>query len=148
MQRPPFHRVLTRIALLDGSRRLSRVVLGNGKHMWEMILVSEQSCLRKSTKKQLHGHGPLCNAPFIGLPFTPQMNASQPRRWMSRGGRTLPISTCAGWRKPSGEQRDCLFLVSLSYPAHPRHLPPKQMQKDKSPFCGKGRVEIATFFFL
>ncbi|VCW79620.1 unnamed protein product, partial [Gulo gulo] len=39
------------------------------------------------------------------------MNASRPRRWMSRGDRMLPISTCAGWRKPSGEPRDCPLLV-------------------------------------
>ena len=110
--------------------------------MWELPPVSEQSCLRKSTKKNL------AKALRLMLPsLTAQMNASPQRKWMSRGGRTSPINTCAGWRKPSGEQRGCLFLASFSHLAHPRHLPPKQMEKDKSPFCGKGRVEIASFIF-
>ena len=111
--------------------------------MWEMPPVSEQSCLRKSVKKKL------ATALCLMLPsLVPQMNASQLRKWMNRGGRMSPMSTCAGWRKPSGEQRDRLFLVSLSHPAHPRHLPSKQIQKDKSPFYGKGKVEIASFFFF
>ena len=92
--------------------------------MWELPPVSEQSCLRKSTKR--------ATALCLMLPLTPQMNASQRRKWMSRGGRTSPINTCAGWRKPSGEQRGCLFLASFSHLAHPRHLPPKQTEKDKS----------------
>ena len=143
MQRPPFNRVLTRIALLDGREDLSQCPGNRGTDMWEMPPVSEQSCLRKSVKKKL------ATALCLMLPsLVPQMNASQLRKWMNRGGRMSPMSTCAGWRKPSGEQRDRLFLVSLSHPAHPRHLPSKQIQKDKSPFYGKGKVEIASFFFF
>lgn len=143
MGRPPFNRVLTRKALLDGREDWSQCPGTRGTDMWEMPPVSEQSCLRKSVKKKL------ATALCLMLPsLVPQMNASQLRKWMSRGGRTSPMSTCAGWRKPSGEQSDRLFLVSLSHPAHPRHLPPKQIQKDKSPFYGKGKVEIAYFFFF
>ena len=101
----------------------------------------EQSCLRKSVKKKLLNAYVML--PSLTLsPFTPQTNASQLRKWTSRGGRTLPISTCAGWRKPNGEQRDYVCLVSLS---HTKYLLPKQMQKGKSPFGGQGRVETASF---
>ena len=116
-----------------GAEDWSQCPGNRGTGMWELPPVSEQSCLRKSTKR--------ATALCLMLPLTPQMNASQRRKWMSRGGRTSPINTCAGWRKPSGEQRGCLFLASFSHLAHPRHLPPKQTEKDKSPFCGKGRSE-------
>ena len=52
MERPPFNKTPTRIALLDRSRRLEPEYPGKGGAVtWEMPLVSEQSCLRMSGKK-------------------------------------------------------------------------------------------------
>lgn len=60
---------------------------------------------------------PLSDAPFLDpVPSTPQMSASRLRRWMSRGGRTWPTSTCAGWRRPSGERRGAPTLPTAPAP--------------------------------
>lgn len=38
----------------------------------------------------------------MGGPLSVQVSAQLQTRWMNRGGRTLPTSTCVTWRKPSG----------------------------------------------
>ena len=123
-QGSPLLRVLTRAALRGGGWRWEAGLSGRGAPTCEVLQVTGQSCLRKSVKKQLQCCGPLSYTPRLDLiPLTPQMNASQPRKWTSRGGRTWPISTCAGWRKPSGKRRGCLLLEPRPLPARPRHLP-------------------------
>lgn len=70
---------------------------------------------------------PLSDAPFLDpVPSTPQMSASRPRRWMSRGGRTWPTSICAGWRRPSGERRGAPSPAPLPCP---RRLPPERARR-------------------
>lgn len=51
------------------------------------------------------------------------MIVSQLRRWMSRGDRMSPTSTCAGWRKPSGKQGPFSLYLLFQSPS-----PPEQMQ--------------------
>lgn len=51
----------------------------------------------------LDSHGSISTKSLFLSPSVIQLSDWQQNRWMNRGSRMWPISTCAGWRRPRGQ---------------------------------------------